>query len=211
MFSCRTCAAQARTRARCRARRRRGSRRGCPRSPCRLRRGTYRGLPRPGARSRKSRNVERPSAKRISMNPPPPRLPALGSVTARAKPTATAASTALPPLRRISTPAAVACGSAVTTIAFRAWTGVNVPARAPRQANAATARSAYGRGNGAGAFPPRRLRVPSFCSCSDSCALAALRGFRSPPGNAYAGKDRALRNFEHKFTGYGNILERFAL
>ena len=30
-----------------------------------------------GARSRKSMNVERPSAKRTSMNPPPPILPAI--------------------------------------------------------------------------------------------------------------------------------------
>ena len=39
-----------------------------------------------------------------SINPPPPRLPALGSVTANEKPTATAASIALPPLFKISTP-----------------------------------------------------------------------------------------------------------
>ena len=38
------------------------------------------------------------------MNPPPPRLPALGRVTASENPTATAASTALPPLFIISIP-----------------------------------------------------------------------------------------------------------
>ena len=64
-----------------------------------------------GARSRKSMNVERPSAKRTSMNPPPPMLPAEGCVTASAKPTATAASTALPPAFSTATPASVACCS----------------------------------------------------------------------------------------------------
>ena len=42
-------------------------------------------------------NVVRPSARRISMKPPPPMLPAQGCVTASASPTATAASMALPP------------------------------------------------------------------------------------------------------------------
>src|SRR5512139_4195581 len=39
------------------------------------------------------------------MKPPPPRFPAVGQVTARANPTATAASTAFPPARMISLPA----------------------------------------------------------------------------------------------------------
>ena len=38
--------------------------------------------------SRKSMKVVRPSARRISMKPPPPMLPALGWVTAREGPTA---------------------------------------------------------------------------------------------------------------------------
>src|SRR5271157_1633911 len=76
-----------------------------------------------GARSRKSMNVARPSARRTSMKPPPPTFPAEGWVTARAKPTATAASTALPPARRTSTPAWVAWRSRVTTMACRARTG----------------------------------------------------------------------------------------
>ena len=38
------------------------------------------------------------------MNPPPPRLPALGKVMANENPTATAASTAFPPLFKISIP-----------------------------------------------------------------------------------------------------------
>ncbi len=57
------------------------------------------------------------------MNPPPPRLPARGSVTARAKPTATAASTALPPRSRISTPTRVARASWLATMPFGASAG----------------------------------------------------------------------------------------
>jgi hypothetical protein len=50
------------------------------------------------------------------MKPPPPRLPAAGSVTARAKATAIVASTALPPFFRISTPAIDARASSAATI-----------------------------------------------------------------------------------------------
>ena len=57
------------------------------------------------------------------MKPPPPMLPALGCVTASAKPTATAASMALPPLLRTLSPASVACASRVTTMPCRARTG----------------------------------------------------------------------------------------
>ena len=57
------------------------------------------------------------------MKPPPPRLPAAGCVTARAKPTATAASTALPPRFKTSTPTRVACSSADPTMPRRARTG----------------------------------------------------------------------------------------
>ena len=38
------------------------------------------------------------------MKPPPPRFPARGNVIASEKPTATAASTALPPFSKICTP-----------------------------------------------------------------------------------------------------------
>src|SRR3954469_435325 len=51
------------------------------------------------------------------MKPPPPRLPASGCTTANANPTATAASTALPPWRRMSRPTALASGCPDTTIA----------------------------------------------------------------------------------------------
>src|SRR5262245_51271195 len=40
----------------------------------------------------------------MTINPPPPRLPADGHTTASASPTATAASTALPPRFNLSTP-----------------------------------------------------------------------------------------------------------
>ena len=40
----------------------------------------------------------------MSIKPPPPIFPALGSVAVNAKPTATAASMAFPPLDRISAP-----------------------------------------------------------------------------------------------------------
>src|SRR5690348_8987713 len=76
-----------------------------------------------GAFSRKSINVVQPSTRRISMKPPPPMLPAKGCVTARAKPTATAASTALPPDFRTATPTSAANGSWATTIPLRAYTG----------------------------------------------------------------------------------------
>ena len=60
------------------------------------------------------------------MKPPPPMLPARGKVTASAKPTATAASTALPPCFKISTPARVANVSWLDTMPCLAQTGCAV-------------------------------------------------------------------------------------
>ena len=57
-----------------------------------------------------------PSPVRINMNPPPPRFPASGHVTARARATATAASTALPPRFMTSTPTREAMASTVATM-----------------------------------------------------------------------------------------------
>ena len=57
------------------------------------------------------------------MKPPPPILPARGRVTASAKPTATAASTALPPRFRMSSPTRDASASWVTTMPCLAITG----------------------------------------------------------------------------------------
>src|SRR5437762_11480485 len=56
------------------------------------------------------------------MNPPPPMLPAAGSTTASAKAVATAASTALPPRFRISTPASEPSSSSVATMPWLART-----------------------------------------------------------------------------------------
>src|SRR2546428_1534255 len=57
------------------------------------------------------------------MKPPPPMLPASGSTTSSANATATAASIALPPCFRMSTPTCDASGCAETTIAWGAVTG----------------------------------------------------------------------------------------
>ena len=59
----------------------------------------------------------------MSINPPPPRLAALGKVTARVNPTATAASIAFPPAFKISKPASVASLLSLVTIACLAITG----------------------------------------------------------------------------------------
>src|SRR5438445_3679379 len=53
------------------------------------------------------------------MKPPPPMLPASGQVTARAKPTATAASTALPPFFRMAAPTSEAGADTETTMPLR--------------------------------------------------------------------------------------------
>src|SRR4051794_40077129 len=58
----------------------------------------------PGATSRKSIATALPAPVRITANPPPAMLPAVGWVTASANAVATAASTALPPAARISWP-----------------------------------------------------------------------------------------------------------
>jgi hypothetical protein len=68
-----------------------------------------------GATSRKSSAYDFPP-RRATRNPPPPTLPAMGKETARAKAVATAASTAFPPLARMSTPTLVAMAFALTTI-----------------------------------------------------------------------------------------------
>src|SRR5688500_11783893 len=57
------------------------------------------------------------------MNPPPPRLPAEGQVTASARPTATAASTAFPPRFMTSAPTREAISDVDATIALRARAG----------------------------------------------------------------------------------------
>jgi len=96
-----------------------------------------------GARSRKSMNAVRPSAKRASRKPPPPRLPAEGCVTASAKPTATAASIALPPASSTATPTSVACASRVATMPCRARTGWRAYNPAPAAAINATSNAIF--------------------------------------------------------------------
>src|SRR5438270_6904759 len=63
---------------------------------------------------------------RMSMNPPPPRLPAAGQVTAIASAVATAASTALPPFFMMSTPTCAAIPLVADTIPRRAMTGSRI-------------------------------------------------------------------------------------
>ena len=58
------------------------------------------------------------------MKPPPPRLPAKGKTTARAKAVAAAASMALPPALRVSRPASAARWWTLTTMACWAMAGV---------------------------------------------------------------------------------------
>ena len=92
-----------------------------------------------GAFSRESINTTLPlSAKRISIRPPPPIPDAFGSTIPRANPTATAASTALPPACRISTPTWLASGCAEATIPFAPRTScvtstTTTGAQAPRK------------------------------------------------------------------------------
>ncbi len=57
------------------------------------------------------------------MKPPPPMLPASGFTTASANEVAIAASTALPPACRMSTPTRLATSSVDTIIPFWAVTG----------------------------------------------------------------------------------------
>src|SRR5438105_14745847 len=64
-----------------------------------------------------------PSALRTSMNPPPPRLPASGHVTASVNATATAASTALPPRFMTSAPTRDAITSTEATMTCGSRTG----------------------------------------------------------------------------------------
>ena len=96
-----------------------------------------------GASSRKSMNVDRPSASRISMNPPPPMLPANGCVTAIANPTATAASTALPPFCSTDTPTSAAIDSIATTMPCCARTGWRASSGTTSVKQAASSRSFF--------------------------------------------------------------------
>ncbi len=56
------------------------------------------------------------SLRYTTIKPPPPKFPALGNTTAKAKPVATAASTAFPPFLSISAPTLLADCLCETTI-----------------------------------------------------------------------------------------------
>src|SRR6185369_12260521 len=66
--------------------------------------------PRPGASTKKSSSTGSPSAGATSMNPPAPSPVSSGSATNEVSIAASAASTALPPARRISAPAEAVSG-----------------------------------------------------------------------------------------------------
>src|ERR1041385_1707585 len=70
----------------------------------------------PGAVSRKSTALTLPWPVRTTANPPPPMLPAVGSVTASANAVATAAAKALPADASTSVPAFVAYASSDATM-----------------------------------------------------------------------------------------------
>src|SRR5579883_598276 len=101
------------------------------------------------------------------MNPPPPMFPASGSATASANPTATAASTAFPPCRRISTPAALASALLLAIIAC----GATVARRpAPRVQSGGNPGGPAARDIGAGPLPVAPPTVPAARSAADGPA-----------------------------------------
>src|SRR5437762_3162552 len=89
----------------------------------------------------------------MTMNPPPPMFPATGWTTASANPTATAASTALPPRRRMSVPTSLATGCDDTTMACDPVTAWARPASAQSAAMSARWAGAVVVGPGPGAAP----------------------------------------------------------
>src|SRR5438309_2273775 len=126
------------------------------------------------------------------MNPPPPMFPATGSTTASANATATAASTALPPRRRISTPTSLASGCPDTTIAWRLATGFARPVSGPPLAMSArlvvraVAGPATGARAGAGAAGVAGAalkggRPPLYGRRRPAGRLCRPRAGRSPP------------------------------
>src|SRR5262245_18781147 len=105
------------------------------------------------------------------MKPPPPRLPAAGWVTARAKPVATAASTALPPFARTDAPASHAGADTQTT----------------RPSLEGVPRSACVRGAGAATSRRARTKNPRMCMMG-----------RSPVDLAEAGHYATLSRFRRR-------------
>ena len=109
------------------------------------------------------------------MKPPPPRFPASGFTTASARPVATAASTALPPAARMSTPTRDAYSSVVATIPPRAVTG---------------GVSAW-KGQSSGKAPPATTKeLAATGGAGDSQPDRARRGRASSPRTARAARRR---------------------
>src|SRR5436190_1258032 len=115
------------------------------------------------------------------MNPPPPMLPASGSTTSSAKPTATAASTALPPCFTISMPTSLASGWPETTIARAPVVAFARPASphsagtigaAPTTASAASAPAPPVRDAGRG------VEIVDLLNAEDRTVAAAVHGER---------------------------------
>ena len=144
-----------------------------------------------GAISRKSYAVGSPLAGRNTRNPPPPMLPAVGCVTASAKAVAMAASTALPPRRRMSAPISDARPLADTTMPFVARTGCEL---APSGMSAGRRRRAAARRTAEAAGARRPSRTGSLKHGADNRAESATatsaHRARPPPAPSRAGSCR---------------------
>ena len=114
------------------------------------------------------------------MNPPPPRLPASGFTTASARPVATAASTALPPPARMSTPTCDAYSSVEATIPSVAVTGASAAAKGQPSGKAPPA-STKALAVPLGGLPATRPSVPSGWQ-----PAARRRSARAAPSVAWA-------------------------
>src|SRR5215216_3901729 len=113
------------------------------------------------------------------MKPPPPRLPACGCVTASAKPTATAASTALPPPLSTSTPTRAARASWATTMPWRATTAPSCARTTPSgiRTTASCARTdAFARSRNA-----RTARSIKHSTLRRCCFVSASPRLHGPP------------------------------
>src|SRR6185437_6297864 len=145
-----------------------------------------------------------PSCRRISMKPPPPRLPACGCTTASAKPVATAASIALPPSFMISTPAAEANALLLATMPCCACTGANSPPAGSR--GAASACRA-----GATAMRISRARTGDRAFICTPCRIEYGTASRAMPEPRGLWKYRASRLFDVRALAVLREIEPLAL
>src|SRR5262249_55048140 len=129
-----------------------------------------------------------PSAVRISMNPPPPRFPASGQVTASASATATAASTALPPRFMTSTPTREAIASTEATMPCLARTGRREAASSGSARNRSSATNFFMRAK-LPVFPPRHDMLLE----QERAGRVVLHEYAHPPHPRRAG-DLHARN-----------------